>query len=40
MKKLLLTLLTLLAFGFQAKAMSFEQARHQASSLQIRWHTS
>lgn len=33
MKKLLLTLLTLLAFGFQAKAMSFEQARHQALFL-------
>ena len=29
MKKLLFTLLTLLAFAYQAKAMSFEQARQQ-----------
>lgn len=33
MKKLLITLLTLLAFAYQAKAMSFEQARQQALFL-------
>ena len=33
MKKLLFTLLTLLAFAYQAKAMSFEQARQQALFL-------
>ena len=33
MKKLLITLLTLMAFAYQAKAMSFEQARQQALFL-------